>query len=93
MNQSIGTPIRVTANGAANSTACNLSALTVTAKGADVNVQFTNGVGGDVLWEVEADASGGSHTVSFPSPIYFSAGVYVVIDQPKNIVSVCVAIV
>ena len=93
MNQSIGTPIRVTANGAANSIPCNLSALTVTAKGADVNVQFTNGSSGDVLWEVEADASAGSHSVSFPSPIYFSSGVYVVADVPGNLVSVCIAIV
>ena len=93
MNESIGTPFRVTANGAVVSTACNLSLITVTAKGADVNVQFTDGSRGTVLWEVEADASSGSHTVPFPSPIPFPNGLYVVADVPANLVSVCVAVV
>ena len=93
MNQSIGTSARVTANGVAVSTACNLSVVTVTAKGADVNVQLTDGDGGTCLWEVEADASSGSHTVSFPSPIPFPNGVYVVADVPVNLTSVCVAVV
>lgn len=93
MNQSIGTPIRVTASGSAVSTPCNVSTITVTAKGGDVNVQFLNGTGGTCLWAVEADASSGSHSVSFPAPIYFSEGVYVQVDVPTFLESVCIAIV
>ncbi len=94
MNQSIGTPVRVTANGAAVSTACNLSAFTVTAKGGDVNVTFRDGsVAGTVLWEAEADASSGSHSLSFTAAIPFPNGLYIVADTPDFLESVCVATV
>ena len=93
MNQSIGTPVTVTSNGLATGVNVNVSAITVTPKGGDVVVQFKNGSGGDVLWEIEADASSGSHSVSFPSPIHFSSGVYVVADTPAFLTSVSIATV
>jgi len=93
MNQSIGTAKRVTSSGAVFTTAVNVSTITVTAKGGDVNVQFLDGNAGTCLWAIEADASSGSHSVSFPSPILFSSGVYVVADVPDFLESICVAVV
>jgi hypothetical protein len=93
MNQSIGTPIRVTANGLATGTNVNLSSFTITALAADVNVQFLNGAGGDCLWSAEADASAGSFSHSFPAAIYFSDGIYVQADVPANLESVCLSLV
>ena len=93
MNQSIGTPVRVTSNGAAVTTACNVSAITVTSGAGDVVVQFTDGSGGTVLWEIEADAASGSHSVSFPAPIPFPNGVYVTANYPDFLTSVCIATV
>lgn len=94
MNQSIGTAIRATSNGLATTTNVNVSALTVTSKGAaDVVVQFLDGAAGTCLWEMEADNASGSHSVSFPAPIHFSNGVYVQADVTANFQSACIAIV
>ena len=91
MIQSIGTPVRVTSNGVALATQCNLAAFTITAKGGDVNVTFRDGsVTGTILWEAEADASSGSHSLAFTTPIPFPNGLYIVADVPNFLQSVCV---
>ena len=93
MINSIGTAKRVTTSGAIQTTACHVSAITVTPRDGDIVVRLTDGSGGTVLWEIEADNASGSHSVSFSSPILFSNGCYVSVDNDRFLASVCVAVV
>lgn len=58
--------------------ATKVSSFALTPQRADVYVQFTDGPGGQILWEAEADASSGTHFENFGGyPLLFKKSVYV----------------
>lgn len=63
-----------------------MSAFSIKPQEGDVIVQFHDGAGGQVLWEVEADNASGSHFESFGDyPLLFKKGIYVtVVDDSGN---------
>lgn len=97
--QRLSRPIRKTSTGKGievYSAATKVAAITVTPQMADVYLQLTDGPGGQILWEIEADASSGSHSVSFGSnPLLFPNGIYanVVEDGANALKSFCVAVI
>ena len=86
MDQYFSRPVRRTGsqgNGYMILRSTRVSALSVKPVDGDVHVKFTDGAGGQVLWEVEADNAAGSHFESFANyPLLFKNGVYIeVVDD------------
>lgn len=70
-----------------------VTAISVTAQGNDIIAKFRNGSTGEVLWEMEGDNSAGSSNISFaPKGLLFTQGLYVEVEDPVNMLSVCVAL-
>ena len=92
-------PVRITTAGNNKKiydAATKISAFALTPQRADVYVQFTDGLAGEILWEAEADASSGTHFENFGGhPLLFKSGVYVNIleDGENALKSLCVALV
>jgi hypothetical protein len=74
-------PIRLTSSGnnlEVYGSATKVTAITLSPKNGDVVAQFTDGPGGQIVWEMEADDSSGSNSVSFGRyPLLFKTSVYV----------------
>lgn len=82
MDQNYSRPIRKSGTGdVANQEllkrATRVACISVKPAGADVIVKLTDGGGGAVLWEIEADNAAGSHSDSFGAyPLLFPNGIY-----------------
>jgi len=72
-------PIRLTASGVAIARATSLLGFSVRPGASDIVIKLHNGQsdGEEVLWEIEADNGGGSHSEHFTLPIPFTKGIYV----------------
>ena len=86
MDQYFSRPIRRTGsqgNGYMLQRSCRMSAFSIKPQDGDVIVKFTDGAGGEVLWEAEADNASGSHSESFANyPLLFKNGLYIdVVDD------------
>ena len=99
MDQNFSRPIRISGNGNATNQAVlaratRISVISVKPGGQDVVVTLRDGISGQPLWTVEADAASGSHMDSFPHPLLFPNGIYmdVASDQsaPNWVVNVAV---
>jgi len=89
MDQTFSRPIRISGNGNVTGQkvldrATRVSVISVKPGGQDVIVTFKDGIAGQSLWTVEADASSGSHMDSFPHPLLFPNGIYMDVDSDQS---------
>jgi len=72
-----------------------VEAITVNPAGGDTTATFTDGVGGQILWKMEADSASGASNISFGNyPLLFKNGLYLIFDNGgDNNSSVSVAVV
>ncbi len=74
--------------------ATRIATITVTPGSGDAVVDFRNGVGGEILWTIEADNASGSHTAPFGvHPLLFTKGIVAEVNNVNFIQAICVAVV
>ena len=67
--------------------------ISVMPAGGDVTVKFMDGAGGQILWQIEADNAAGSNNCTFPYPLLFKNGVYVMSESSDTNYSIQIAVI